>query len=132
MKQFLLNGKAIAAALVSCLILFTGCMDLFDDEEVPTAWMSGSFTVDVESVTDIQLFSYVVSGENDERITFTADKEYETYEWYISCEENSVGNESSYEWDTINVPAGQYYVTLVVTDSESVTRNATMVVVVHK
>lgn len=132
MKQFFLNKKVISAALVSCLILFAGCMDLFDDEETPTAWMNGTFNVDVKSIKDIQLFSYVVSGEKDERITFTADKDYETYKWYISCEENSVGDKKFYEWDTIDVLAGQYYVTLVVTDSESITRNATMLVVVHK
>ncbi len=34
MKHLFLNRKIISAALVSCLVLFAGCMDLFDDEEV--------------------------------------------------------------------------------------------------
>ena len=33
MKHLFLNRKIISAALVSCLVLFAGCMDLFDDEE---------------------------------------------------------------------------------------------------
>lgn len=107
---------------------FAGCMNLFDKTEVATAWTDeGGITIDVEYFVDMDLFTYKKSGNS---VTFTATADHTSYTWWIS--NDSVGNEKSYVWDTSVESDGQYYVTLVVTESDSTTKSATLVVNVHK
>jgi len=109
---------------------FAGCMNLFDKTEVATAWTDeGGITIDVEYFVDMDLFKPQKSGNI---VTFTASADHTSYTWWISNKDDSVGNEKSYEWDTSVEADGQYYVTLVVTESDSTTKSATLVVNVHK
>ena len=89
-------------------------------------------TVSWENNIEIPPFTYKISGEDNNCITFTAPEGYDQCDWYVSTSASKAASGSEYVWDTTLVTSGTYYVTLVAKNSAGKTRSSTIIVEVNK